>query len=597
MNWKSVVFWILVFVGLAYFFFSFASFLFDRQEEMQLFIPQWSLIREMLFVPGGICNVLGLTSTQYYCIPVVAAVINSALVSAIGYGFYNLLQAITPRGYHLIVALFPVMGLVKVHIDSAYVADGTIALLCMLLFLCAVIHISKPNTLLIYSIGSAVLLYLIAGQLVLPYSILLAAFTFLLRKEKPAYTLLSVCIGITLVYIDRHFLLNTPLAEGLQPRAYHYTQILPDSFMYYIWLRFSLLLLLLFAACKGMQYIRWEKRLKKVILTGVIGIIFFIYTGYCLPNAYDVQNRMTDQLSYLSRRQLWDPIIQMHSGKKLPGFVNRNYLNMALAQKGMLGNKLFSFDQQGPLGLLSPYNGTYYMSTLLSDIHFYIGDLSTSESYAMEALTLARRGGSPRALQRLIQINLLKKEQAVVEKYLSLLEQMPCYKAWARQYRTYLSDPGKLSETNLLTGKKTVDPSDDTLLSLLTIDRLWTIQLEDSTATNRIAMEYMGCSYLLAKEMKSFETFFLQTAGDPKWQPLPLHFQEAAVMLDLNPEAITPPVRQRYDAYRKAVAEAKRTSDTAKLRQFGNTFWFYFQFKELNSKQSSDANTQQSIYE
>ena len=90
---------------------------------------------------------------------------------------------------------------------------------------------------------------------------------------------------------------------------------------------------------------------------------------------------------------------------------------MALAQKGLLGDKLFYFDQKGPKSLLADWNHTFFMSKLLSDIHFMIGDLSMSEAYAMDGLTLAKRKGSPRMMQRLVQINLIKGDKNKYMRY------------------------------------------------------------------------------------------------------------------------------------------------------------------------------------
>jgi len=563
---------------------------------MQLFIPLWNTIRAYLLTPGGLCEMLGLTCTQYYCIPLLASIMNAALVSTIGICFYLLLQKIEARGYNLIFAFFPVVGLMKMHIELNYVVDGTIAILLMVLLLCVRMYISKPRMQIIFVIISTVVLYWIAGQIVILYNILLVVLSLFFHKETFYHSLLSVVIGAILVYIDIRYLLNIPLTKGFYFLPYHNSQIQSDSLTYYTWIRFSMLLLLLFIVCKLLGYINWKGRLKKILVTTGIGIVFFFYTGYFLPNAYDVQNRMMDQLSYLSRRKQWDMIINLHTGKKLPGIVSRNYLNMALAQKGLLAERLFYYDQHGSSGLLSSYNGTYYMSILLSDIHFYIGDISLSESYAMEALTLARRGGSPRALQRLIQINLIKQEWAIVEKYLSIIDKMPCYKSWAGQYRTYLFHPEKMQKDKELSEKQKIDQSEDTLLSLITIDRLWTMQIKGSDSTNRTAMEYLGCSYLLAKEMGAFKAFFSEITEDPQWQSLPVHFQEAAAMLNIDSDAISPAIHQRYEDYSKAVMEAKRTSQTAGLRQYGNTFWFYYQFKEVDRKHVSNINTP-SVYD
>ena len=109
-----------------------------------------------------------------------------------------------------------------------------------------------------------------------------------------------------------------------------------------------------------------------------------------------------NELSVWEQRNDWDTIIREHPEKEETDYVSLNYLNMALAQKGLLGDRLFRYDQKGPQSLLASWDRTYYMSCLLSDIHYMIGDISLSEGYAMEGLTLAKRGGSPRLLQRLV---------------------------------------------------------------------------------------------------------------------------------------------------------------------------------------------------
>ena len=46
MKWKIICFWLFVFAGLWFFFFnSFGTSTFQRQEEVQLFISEWVVIR------------------------------------------------------------------------------------------------------------------------------------------------------------------------------------------------------------------------------------------------------------------------------------------------------------------------------------------------------------------------------------------------------------------------------------------------------------------------------------------------------------------------------------------------------------------------
>ena len=588
MNWKIILFWLLVFTGLSFFFFTFASYTFDQQEEMQLFIPEWGAIWTQLVFPGNFIRIMGLWVTQYYVYPLPAAMINAALLCSTGFVCYILLQRIADKNNNALLSLFPVVTLLKYHIQLKYVADGAWGLLIMLLIIAGVLSLHNRQTRLMASSASALLIFWIAGQLVILYGILLVAIEYLLYPSKKiVISTISLLLGCIVAYIGIRYILMLPLTDGFYDKAYHDAQMQSDSYVYYVWIRFTILVLVLLGTVRLLSLIKRETSIKRYFVTGGIITCFLVFTGYFLPDRYDVQNRMMDRMAYLARRQHWDEIIGMHYGKKIPGAVNRNFLNMALAQKGALGNRLFYFDQKGPQSLLTSYNGSYYMSILLSDIHFMIGDISLSETYALEALTLARRGGSPRAIQRMIQISLLRQEWELARKYLLILKQLPYYQQWAMHYESLMRHPKKIANDPDLKGKH-LPEQENTLLGMLDMDIIWKEHLTDS-AMNRIAYEYMGCSYLLAKETGMFKDFLLRTAQLSVEQPLPLHFQEAAVMIladdpaSLNTFPIDSSVKQKYITYLAMEAKNQQSKGhlAAMYEQFGNTFWFYYQYKDI----------------
>ena len=77
MTGRTLVFWLFVFIGLWFFFWSFGTSTFQRQEEVQLFIPEWVIIRDMLSVPGGFCTVVEQALVQYYTASLFVLCVNS----------------------------------------------------------------------------------------------------------------------------------------------------------------------------------------------------------------------------------------------------------------------------------------------------------------------------------------------------------------------------------------------------------------------------------------------------------------------------------------------------------------------------------------
>ena len=406
MTGRTLVFWLFVFIGLWFFFWSFGTSTFQRQEEVQLFIPEWVVIRDMLSVPGGFCTVVGQALVQYYTASLFVLCVNSIFLCVAGFLCYLLLQEIAPRGYNLLLALFPVLGLLKAHTSSLYVLDGTVGLILLLLFSYVFIRIRRPKMQLFYGVASVVLIYGLGGQLAALYGLVVVFMSLLCRREKWYGSFAVFLIGVLLTYIGIRLATGIPLTDGIYSERYQESQLQPDSYVYFIWIRFVVLLLILFATAYTMKVLPKGKRSVKVFVAGSLLVVLFCFSAFCLPGPYEVRNNRMNELSVWEQRNDWDTIIREHPEKEETDYVSLNYLNMALAQKGLLGDRLFRYDQKGPQSLLASWDRTYYMSCLLSDIHYMIGDISLSEGYAMEGLTLAKRGGSPRLLQRLVKISL-----------------------------------------------------------------------------------------------------------------------------------------------------------------------------------------------
>lgn len=589
MKWKIVVFWLFVFVGLWFFFWSFGTSTFQRQEEVQLFIPEWAVIRDMLSVPGGFCAVVGQALVQYYTSPLFVLWVNSAFLCVIGFLCYLLLQEIAPRGYNLLLALFPVLGLVKAHTSPFYVLDGTVGLLLLLFFSFVFIRIRRPKVQLFYGVASVVLIYGWAGQLAALYGLVVVFMSLLCRREKWYGSFAVFLIGVLLTYIGIRLATGIPLTDGIYSERYQESQLQPDSYVYYVWIRFVLLFLILSAMAFAMRFFSKGKRLVEVGVVGVELAVLFYFSAFCLPGTYEVRNNRMNELSLLAQKNDWYTIISGHPKRKPTDYASLNYLNMALARNGLLGDQLFRYDQKGPQSLLVIWDRSYYTSCLLSDIHYMIGDISLSESYAMEGLTLAKRGGSPRMLQRLVKISLIRRDFTLADKYLGILGRLPGYRRWAEKYAGYVCHPERIGRDEELSVKIIPAFQPDNLLCLIDIDSLWMGHLSEPVA-NRVAWEYLGCSYLLAKEMAKFKTFLSRSGTFVQGESLPVHFQEAALVLAvedpsvLDRISVRPEIVQRYKQFQKDILKIKNSDDGLSwlYRQYGDTFWFYYYCKKLN---------------
>lgn len=581
MNWKQKSVWLIASLLVFYYFLVFGVFVFRYQEESQLFIPALWNISEQYLVPGGFIAFVGQFLIQCYHLPMFSVLVNTALLISVSAVINRLLQEYNNYCYNFPLSLIPVCWLMNVGIRNNYLIDGNVALLLMLLSVIPLLYMKDRIMITLYSLFSTVLLFVLGGNIAIYYSIFLSVYSITLHAKSNLrfYPLASLFPALIVLLFPVELGLYVPFTEAFKPEEYLEIQLLPDYYINYAWMIFCVILLVVVFISFALSFLN-SKTQKDIASVLCFGALFF--TLSCnMPDNTDKQNRMLNELSFLSDEEQWDAIINKYKNRNINDYISLNYLNMALAKKGMLAENMFAFDQKGPKSLVAPWNRTLYMDNLLCDIHFMTSDLAMSESYALDAMTQSKRGGNTRALRRLVQINLLRGEYALAGKYIALLEQMPFYKEWADEYSGYLSEPERMSDNPELKGKIVPSDSLDNLMSLMTTEKLWNVH----TAENRIGWEYLGCYYLLDKNLSKFNSYIEESGVEH----LPRHFQEALLIEgsdSVSNNLVSDKTRQRFESFRKVMDHfSKNNGDVSAIyNEFGDTYWFYYYFKIFKNK-------------
>lgn len=581
MNWKQKSVWLIASLLVFYYFLVFGVFVFRYQEESQLFIPALWNVSEQYLVPGGFIAFVGQFLIQCYHLPMFSVLVNTALLISVCAVINRLLQEYNNYCYNFPLSLIPVCWLMNVGIRNNYLIDGNVALLLMLLSVIPLLYMKDRIMITLYSLFSTVLLFVLGGNIAIYYSIFLSVYSITLHAKSNLrfYPLASLFPALIVLLFPVELGLYVPFTEAFKPEEYLEIQLLPDYYINYAWMIFCVILLVVVFISFALSFLN-SKTQKDIASVLCFGALFF--TLSCnMPDNTDKQNRMLNELSFLSDEEQWDAIINKYKNRNINDYISLNYLNMALAKKGMLADNMFTFDQKGPKSLVTPWNRTLYMDNLLCDIHFMTGDLAMSESYALDAMTQSKRGGNTRALRRLVQINLLRGEYALAGKYIALLEQMPFYKEWADEYSGYLSEPERIADNPELKGKIVPPDSLDNLMSLMTTEKLWNVH----AAENRIGWEYLGCYYLLDKNLSKFNSYIEESGVEH----LPRHFQEALLIEgsdSVSNNLVSDKTRQRFESFRKVMAHfSKNNGDVSAIyNEFGDTYWFYYYFKIFKNK-------------
>ena len=556
------------------------SFHFYYIEQLQLFRYAADYWIAQLSEVGGVAALLGEGLTQYFAYPYVGPVVIAALLTGVFGWTAAILRQLQPKREPWLLALLPALALLLIQFDFNYLLKGTVAFVGMELALFAWMRVQRPGLRGISALFGVLFLYLTLGPIAGLFAVCTLLIDLCTRRGKRAYifdlfaiALFALLAGLA---VELTWVRNAAFAWTAQ--AYYHPILSPKPVIYFAWicLPVALLLTTLWPAQTVLSVRRqWIEGLVQVALFAAL--CYVAIPRYAHREAYPLK-----QLDYANRQGNWDEVLRLSQGP-IQNYLYLNYLNRALAEKGVLGDQAFAFNQHGPQGLMVGWDKTFSVSLLLSDVYFTLGEIALSQEMAFEANVSVIGAGSPRCLMRLVQTNLIFGAYPIAEKYLRLLEQMPVYREWARQHRTFLYDDAAVEADPLLGMKRRGLPTASDLAGIhgLEHDLLLRAKQQPEYA---LPIQFVGIQRLLAKDLQGFQALLDTYYGTPALPTLPVSFQEAVIMLtERQPERwsyyqVSPAVTTRYGEYRNLVLQNRGNSQLPLLiqRYFGSTYWAYF---------------------
>lgn len=583
MKLKVIAFWLVILAALYIFLQEYSKFHFFFIEQSQLFQLTWEYISGKLALPGGLALTLSEFLVQFFAYPYAGAAIVAVLLLIAGLCLRGIVRRIAPETNMFLLYLVPVVLIMFVHFDFNYLLFGTVAFDMMLLTLYVCLSISNNTWRMVTEIITTLILYGFAGAVACLFALAVLVYEILNKTPKFYWVSLSVITAVLCGIFSVYFAAVGEYRFAFLPDAYYHTALEPQIVIYFSWI--SVLLVIILAFTFG----RRKKKAGKKLLIAEGGLQLFLLFVLCwwgIPKYGDKKSAKVKELDYYVRTEQWDKIVEASRGK-LTNYLNMCYLNMALAHKGELADSMFSFDQRGPQGVMVGWNKTEQISTLLSDIAFAMQNSAMSQELAFEAFATAIGEGNPRMLKRLVQTNLIYGEYSVAEKYLNILNNTLYYKKWAEGYRKFVYNDAAVEQDPVLGPRRRSLPKVNYLAEINTMEKDLRIVAE-ANPDNKVAIEYLGCFYLLAKNMDDFKSMVESYYGTDVLPVLPKSFQEAVITLsEAEPDYwkrfnISPSVMQRFAEYKKQVL-ANRNNKNAlpglMRRAYGDTYWFYFMFK------------------
>lgn len=209
-------------------------------------------------------------------------------------------------------------------------------------------------------------------------------------------------------------------------------------------------------------------------------------------------------------------------------FSRVSVLNLALCEKGVIGNRLFEFYQNGGQGLIPKFERDFTTPLSTAEIFLRLGMVNTCQRYifeAQEAIPNYRKSG--RMIKRLAETNIINGDYEVARKYLELLQNSLFYKSFADDALTYLNNEDKINNHKFWGEIRKIRYTDDFLFSEAEPDQMFGLLLMKN-ASNRMACDYLISYVLLEKDLQKFLNYY-RLCGEAGYKILPLYYQQALI--------------------------------------------------------------------
>ena len=511
----------------------------------------------------------------------------SVLFTLIGVVTARIIKRIAPNANLFILSLLPIVLLLYIHFDVNYFYQGTMAYFLMLLVLYGYFSISRETVRLMYATAFGVILFWCAGAVAFLFVICVFLWELLNRFSKAYRFILPVLFVTGLAFVTIYTALVGSYRFLFLPNGYYAYRLHPSKAIYFAWIFLPVLLIF----CRFLRNRQYFKGVRKYIEAFLQLLLVVIAFHFGMDKFANRNNDFYEELDYYMRTEQWDKIIERCRGE-LKNYLYKRCLNVALAEKGELAERMFAFDQQGVQSIFTTWNREPHIAVLMSDIYFSMGQIALSQQMAFEANESVSVTGSPRMLKRLVQTNLIYGAFPIAEKYIDILEQTYFYREWAHKHRRFLWNNEAIENDSLLGIKRKCIPKTDMLSEMQGLNVDLEIIAKQNPA-HQASVQYSGAIYLLTKELYYLKYLIDEFYKTDVLPHLPKAFQEAVVILSeqdpslLEIYDISDVYIKRYHEYKRIVLANR--NNTAALpgllkRSFGDTYWFYYMFINIKTE-------------
>ena len=480
----------LLFFGLAY------PHHLHYQEQYQLFLFDSSYMWDVIALPGGVADLLGRFSTQFFLYAWVGATIIAILLSVIQ--LLTLGLANWGRFYGL--SYVPAFLLWIFLLDENALLGGVWAVVLTLSASLAIDKMADGWTRRILTAMLIPFLFWIAGPVSIVFCILQIR-----RANHFIWNIATMLIFILMPLVLAHCL---PVLDGSLWRGIHYHRY-PTVTPTMLWM--AVLALVILLGVQGVKGVKDECTCRykshtpnDILLTFASFAVVAVVMAVMVWKNSNFKAEKTMKYDFMACHQQWNRILNTIDEEKPNNQIGVTVQNLALAKQGTLLNKMFEYNQNGMLGLLPDVQRDATSPMPTAEAYYHLGLTNIAQRTVFEAQeAILDFQKSARCFKRLAQTNLINGDYEVARKYLMILKKTLFYSDWANETITLLGNEKAIANHPEYGTLRTFAIKNDFLFSdNATPEILERLYL--SNKKNKLAYQYMMASFILTGDRESF---------------------------------------------------------------------------------------------
>lgn len=541
--------------------------LLNYHEQQQLFLYTWDYTCEVVKYPGGVAHYIAEFLTQFGLIAWAAALVKAFVFVAVQRTVWRLMKGAAVSTYALSFVPGTLMMLAMGDDNTMLCAE-----VAMAIALAVALLMPKGRGRLVFTIASATILYWLIGPAAGITIAIAAAQEGEQRGVKSG--LLMFVVGMALLALTVYIAMRTvPYMGGVIVKGIYY-------YRYALSMNSLIVISMVFAAAMPACRL-WLARLNtkhdwRWATASVL--LMALCVKLLLPVTYTPFAHDTIEYVCLEREGRWDDIIAKAEKHSPEGGVGLAAVNLALAHKGQLCNRLFDFDQHGMEGLIPPYKINSPVTLAASEICYQVGLVNEAQRYAFDSMESMVNGKkSARIIKRLAETNLINGDYDVAMKYLMMLRKTLFYRQWATKTLALLGNEEAINIHPEYGRLRQIKITNDYLASEKEIDKMIG-QVYLRNTSNSLAMQYLLAIPLIRRDLPTLLRYNEIVNEDFNFKPRAI---TEAIAYAYAQQGKQPPagVVSDYQIRRLrdfvGIVNSEHNPDSPRLAPFKNTAWYY----------------------